>query len=123
MYLVTSCDSALMIEDLVVANGAVGCSFSQRILWGLLKCAVAIAFMHAGPWMTPGESLGVVHTLRSLMLLCGLPFAILVCFMCVSLWRTVQYEFGYRDWNAGFKVHIFDFGVTVYSVEAEQCEL
>merc|ERR1712151_1263495 len=49
----------------------------------------------------------------------GLPYTFFICFMCLALWRALQYESKDRAWKGNyFSSEITDIGVTVYTASA-----
>merc|ERR1712151_927806 len=49
----------------------------------------------------------------------GLPYTFFICFMCLALWRALQYETKDRAWKGNyFSSEITDIGVTVYTASA-----
>jgi choline-glycine betaine transporter len=77
VYFITSSDSGSLVVDTIAANGK-ECSVVQRILWSFTEGAVAIGLMIAGG----SESTGALQAVSVVM---GLPYTIVLCFMCLSL--------------------------------------
>ena len=61
------------------------CSF-QRVFWALTEGATATALLVAAG----NKGLNALKTVSIVM---GLPYTIIVCFMCVALYRLVQGNF------------------------------
>ena len=79
-YFVTISDSGSLAIDTLSANGHQDPPVLQRIFWALTEGACATALLVAG-----GED--------ALKAVCsGLPSGMLLCFMCVSLWRAMKFE-------------------------------
>ena len=90
LYFVTSSDSGSLVIDCLSANGDPEPPVIQRIFWALTEGATATALLNAG-----GEE-GLV-ALQSMSIASGVPYTILLCFMCVALWRAVKMEGGDLD--------------------------
>ena len=90
LYFVTSSDSGSLVIDCLSANGDPEPPVTQRIFWALTEGATATALLNAG-----GEE-GLV-ALQSMSIASGVPYTILLCFMCVALWRAVKMEGGDLD--------------------------
>ena len=92
LYFVTSSDSGSLVIDCLSANGDPEPPVIQRIFWALTEGATATALLNAG-----GEE-GLV-ALQSMSIASGVPYTVLLCFMCVALWRAVKMEGGDLDPN------------------------
>jgi choline-glycine betaine transporter len=113
LYFVASSDSGSMVDDMITANGLPEPCLSQRLFWALTEGAAATALLSIGKYV--GQADGGLKALRSASICVGLPYTFLICFMCVSLYRALQYEAGDRNWfEGGFKNSILDLGVTLY---------
>jgi choline-glycine betaine transporter len=112
LYFVASSDSGSMVDDMVTANGLPEPCLSQRLFWALTEGAAASALLSVGKYV--GKPDGGLKALRSASICVGLPYTFLICFMCVALYRALQYEMGDRKWKAGFKSQIIDIGITLY---------
>jgi hypothetical protein len=84
VYFITSSDSGSLVVDTIAANGK-ECSVYQRVIWSFLEGAVAIGLMQAGG----KESTGA---LQAISIVFGLPYTIVLCFMCVSLSVSCEQE-------------------------------
>eukprot|EP00427_Karlodinium_veneficum_P047445 CAMPEP_0169233064 /NCGR_PEP_ID=MMETSP1016-20121227/27417_1 /TAXON_ID=342587 /ORGANISM="Karlodinium micrum, Strain CCMP2283" /LENGTH=444 /DNA_ID=CAMNT_0009312383 /DNA_START=374 /DNA_END=1708 /DNA_ORIENTATION=+ len=113
LYFVTSSDSGSMVDDMMTANGIPEPPLLQRLYWALTEGLAATALLYAGRYI--GTTTGGLKALQTGSICVGLPYTFLVCFMCVSLWRTFQYEFKDRQWHDGFKYSLVDVGVTLYT--------
>jgi choline-glycine betaine transporter len=122
LYFIASSDSGSMVDDMVTANGIPEPPLAQRLFWSCTEGAAATALLHTGKFL--GKSDASIKTLRSLSLCVGLPYTFLICFMCVALWRAVQYEQDYVDnkestmWTSGWSSKISDIGITFYTATA-----
>ena len=90
LYFVTSSDSGSLVIDCLSANGDPEPPVIQRIFWALTEGATATALLNAGG----NEGLAA---LQSMAIASGVPYTILLCFMCVALWRAVKMEGGDLD--------------------------
>ncbi|KAJ7373012.1 hypothetical protein OS493_015482 [Desmophyllum pertusum] len=90
LYFVTSSDSGSLVIDCLSANGDPEPPVIQRIFWALTEGATATALLNAG------GTEGLV-ALQSMSIASGVPYTILLCFMCVALWRAVKMEGGDLD--------------------------
>jgi len=62
-----------------------------------------------------GSADGGLKALRAISICVGLPYTFLICFMCLALWRGLQYECGDRKWKGNyFESELTDFGFTIY---------
>ena len=92
LYFVTSSDSGSLVIDCLSANGDPKPPVLQRIFWALTEGATATALLYVGG----NEALTALQTVS---IASGVPYTILLCFMCVSLWRAVKIEAGDLDVN------------------------
>jgi len=113
LYFVASSDSGSMVDDMITANGLPEPCLSQRLFWALTEGAAATALLSVGKYV--GTADGGLKALRSASICVGLPYTFLICFMCVSLYRALQYEAGDRRWGGGFRKSVMDLGITIYS--------
>eukprot|EP00413_Alexandrium_margalefii_P010012 CAMPEP_0204529636 /NCGR_PEP_ID=MMETSP0661-20131031/10174_1 /ASSEMBLY_ACC=CAM_ASM_000606 /TAXON_ID=109239 /ORGANISM="Alexandrium margalefi, Strain AMGDE01CS-322" /LENGTH=821 /DNA_ID=CAMNT_0051535671 /DNA_START=58 /DNA_END=2523 /DNA_ORIENTATION=+ len=87
LYFVTSSDSGSLVVDLIAANGR-DAHVIQRIVWALLEGLVCISVLNAGG----GKSL---KALRSMSIIMGLPFTVILMLMVTSLWRALKLDQGH----------------------------
>lgn len=90
LYFVTSSDSGSLVIDCLSANGDPEPPVIQRVFWALTEGACATSLLYAG-----GDS--GLKALQSMSIASGVPYTILLCFMCVALWRAVKMEAGDLD--------------------------
>ena len=101
LYFVTSSDSGSLVIDCLSANGDPDPPIPQRVFWALTEGATATALIYAG-------GTDALQALQAVSIAAGLPYTILLCFMCVALWRAVQMEDGDLDPNGPqFSVSLF----------------
>jgi choline/carnitine/betaine transport len=105
LYFVTSSDSGSLVMDSLAANGNPDPPIIQRIFWALTEGACATALLKVG-----GKS--ALDTIQTVSVAAGLPYAVLVTAMCVSLWRALKEENGDvtpdRRTDRKFNVFLFD---------------
>ena len=102
LYFVTSSDSGSLVIDCLSANGDPEPPVIQRIFWALTEGACATSLLYAG------GSDGLT-ALQSMSITSGVPYTILLCLMCVSLWRAVKMEAGDLDqYGPQFTTGLFD---------------
>ena len=102
LYFVTSSDSGSLVIDCLSANGDPHPPVIQRIFWALTEGATATALLYAG-------GTNALKALQAVAIAAGLPYTVLLCFMCVALWRAVQAETGDLDPNGPrFSVDLLD---------------
>jgi choline-glycine betaine transporter len=77
VYFITSSDSGSFVVDTLAANGK-DCHWIQRVLWAFTEGAVAIGLMQAG-------GADSTKALQAISVVFGLPYTVVLCFMCVSL--------------------------------------
>ena len=92
LYFVTSSDSGSLVIDCLSANGDPKPPVLQRIFWALTEGATATALLYVGG----GKALNALQTVS---IASGVPYTILLCLMCVALWRAVKVEAGDLDPN------------------------
>ncbi len=80
MFFVTSSDSGSMVIDIITAGGNPDPPVPQRLFWAILEGVVAAALLLGG---------GLV-ALQTAAIATGLPFAMVLLFMCFSLWKGLM---------------------------------
>jgi len=108
VYFMTSSDSGSFVDDQLSAGGLEEPPVVQRVYWAFTEGALACTIMYYGGT----ESM---KALRSVSIVCGLPYTFLMCFMCSSLLRAVKWDSkekdivtstrfttGLFDWTEGF---------------------
>jgi len=103
LYFITSSDSGSYIIDMLGSNGDQDPPTLQRIFWALTEGAAATALLIAG-----GDE--ALNALQTVSIVCGLPYTIIVCLLCVALWRACKVSMGDLDPKADdFSVGYLDF--------------
>lgn len=83
VFFVTSSDSGSLVVDTITAGGKLEAPVAQRIFWASFEGLVAIALLVGGG----------LEALRAAAISTGLPFAIVLLLMCVSLMLGLRQEF------------------------------
>jgi BCCT, betaine/carnitine/choline family transporter len=78
LYGVTSCDSASLIADNLASTGRRNNHWARRMFWSITVGALGTAVLSGG-----GEN--AVRAVQAASILCGLPFAFVLCFMMQSI--------------------------------------
>lgn len=85
LYFVTSSDSGSLVIDCLSANGSHDPPMIQRVFWAVTEGACATGLLVAG-----GSD--ALTALQAVSIAAGLPYTVIVCFMCVALWKALTYE-------------------------------
>ena len=87
VFFVTSSDSGSLVIDTITAGGKVDAPVSQRVFWCSFEGIVAATLLLVG-------GSGALNALQAMAVSTGFPFAIVLLFMCVSLfmglWRVYK---------------------------------
>jgi BCCT family betaine/carnitine transporter len=81
-FFVTSSDSGSLVIDSITAGGLIDAPVSQRVLWCLLEGAIAIVLLWSGG----------LSALQAASVATGLPFALILMIMCVSIFKGLNKE-------------------------------
>ncbi len=82
-FIITSADSGALVVDGITSGGNRKTPAIQRIIWASLAGLIAAALLTGGG----------LETLQAAVTISGLPFAILLLFMCLSLYMGVKEDF------------------------------
>ena len=82
IFFVTSADSGSLVVDTITAGGKMDAPVVQRVFWCVLVGLVAIVLLLGGG----------IASLQALAISVGLPFCIVLLFMCVSLYKGMREE-------------------------------
>lgn len=85
-YFITSSDSATYVVDALITRGSKRSPTRQRVIWGVTEGAVAAVLLIAG-----GEL--ALQSLQTASITSGLPFSIILLFICFNLFRALRREF------------------------------
>ena len=103
LYFITSSDSGSYVDDVISANGMAKPPVVQKIFWCWTEGLVAIALLIVGD-KSGQNALGAV---QAVSIVAGLPFTLMLCFMCTSVWRALKIDAGDDDicqatqWSTG----------------------
>ena len=95
LYFVTSSDSGSLVIDCLSANGSHDPPVIQRVFWAVTEGACATGLLVAG-----GRD--ALTALQTVSVAAGLPYTVIVCFMCVSLWKAMASENQFDRKNTEF---------------------
>jgi len=82
-FIITSADSGALVVDSITSGGQRRTPNMQRILWASLSGIIAAALLTGGG----------LDTLQAAVTISGLPFAILLVIMCISLFIGIREDF------------------------------
>ncbi len=82
IFFVTSADSGSLVMDIITAGGKMDAPVQQRVFWCLLAGVVAAALMLGGG----------MASLQALTISVGLPFCVVLLFMCIGLVKGLLRE-------------------------------
>ena len=82
IFFITSADSGSLVMDIITAGGKLDAPVRQRVFWCVLAGLVAIALFLGGG----------MASLQALTISVGLPFALVLLLMCVSLVKGLREE-------------------------------
>jgi choline/glycine/proline betaine transport protein len=83
IFFVTSADSGSLVIDYIASGGALNPPKSQRVFWALLQGTVAAVLLLGGG----------LAALQTAAIVTGLPFMLVLLFMCVALYKTLNQDF------------------------------
>ena len=83
VFFVTSSDSGSLVIDTITAGGKVDAPVPQRVFWCIFEGAIAIVLL---------LSIGGLQSLQSMVISTGLPFAVVLLFMCYAIYRGLRSE-------------------------------
>ncbi|XP_028401314.1 uncharacterized protein LOC114524439 [Dendronephthya gigantea] len=83
LYFVTSSDSGSLVIDCLSANGSDNPPVIQRVFWAVTEGACATGLLLAG-------GTDALNALQTVSVAAGLPYTVIVCFMCVALWEAIS---------------------------------
>lgn len=85
IFFVTSADSGSMVVDNIAAGGKVNAPVPQRVFWAVMVGLIAATLLFGG-----GKS--ALSALQAGAIATGLPFTLVLVFMCVSLSKALIHE-------------------------------
>jgi len=81
-YFVTSSDSGSLVVDSIASGGQTDCHVGTRVFWAVLEGAVAATLLLGGG----------LSAMQAVSLSAGLPFALIILFLCYGTLRTLPKE-------------------------------
>jgi choline-glycine betaine transporter len=114
LYFITSSDSGSLVDSIVASNGLEEPCVLQRVYWSLTEGAAASSLLYTSNFMID-DSNASMKALQALSIAGGLPYTVLVCFMCVALWKALRFETGEEKFFHGFRSSALDIGITLYA--------
>ncbi len=85
VFFITSSDSGSLVIDSITAGGKVDSPVPQRVFWAVLQGLIAAVLLYGGG----AEAL---TALQAGAITVGLPFTVILLFMCVSLYKGLKSE-------------------------------
>lgn len=79
-FFVTSSDSGSLVVDTITAGGKLDAPVGQRIFWALAEGTVAAVLLYGGG----------MQALQTAAITTGLPFSLILAFMCYSLYKGLS---------------------------------
>ncbi|CCQ74828.1 BCCT family transporter [Magnetospira sp. QH-2] len=89
VFFITSSDSGSLVIDSITAGGKVDAPVPQRIFWAVIEGVIAGALLFGGG----ADALGA---LQAAAIAVGLPFTLVLIFMCISLYMGLSSELKLR---------------------------
>lgn len=86
IFFVTSSDSGALVIDIITAGGHLDSHFTQRIFWACMVGIIAIVLLIGGG----------LSALQTASITSGLPFSIILAFMCLSLIKALRHDYPYK---------------------------
>lgn len=90
VFFITSSDSGSFVIDIITAGGDPDPPVHQRIFWAVLEGVVAAVLL----------LIGGLKALQTASITTGLPFAIILCVMCVGLLKGLR-----EEWHISKTIH------------------
>ncbi len=85
IFFITSSDSGSLVIDSITSGGMLDAPVPQRIFWATMEGVIAGALLFGGG----GDALGA---LQAAAITVGLPFTLVLLFMCVGLYMGLSHE-------------------------------
>jgi BCCT family betaine/carnitine transporter len=85
VFFITSSDSGSLVIDSITSGGKIDAPVPQRVFWVLIEGAIAAVLLAVG-------GAAALNALQAGSVSTGLPFAIVLLFMCVSLIKGLTHE-------------------------------
>lgn len=91
LFFATSSDSGSLVVDMLTNGGDPHPIWQQRLFWALLEGVVAAVLLAAG-WAATGNATAALGPLQTAAVATGLPFSVVMVFMCWGLLRALVKE-------------------------------
>ena len=101
LYFTTSSDSGSYVDDLIASQGFLNPPPIQKVYWAVTEGALTHALVVNGG----------IDVLKGATIVSAFPFTVILCFLCVSLWRALKMETGdpdIIDARKSFNTGLFD---------------
>src|SRR5699024_1431625 len=82
-FFITSADSGTFVLGMLTTGGRLNPSMAVKVIWGIILAAIAAVLLWSGG----------LSALQMAMLIAAFPFAILMIFMCISLFKALKSEY------------------------------
>ncbi|MEX0654213.1 MAG: BCCT family transporter [Phycisphaeraceae bacterium] len=89
IFFATSSDSGSLVVDMLTNGGDPYPIWQQRLFWAVMEGAIAAVLLVAGSMAAAGNPLSALQTAS---ILSGLPFSVVLVFMCWGLLRQLRNE-------------------------------
>lgn len=91
LFFATSSDSGSLVVDMLTNGGDPHPIWQQRLFWAVLEGVVAAVLLAAG-WTAAGDAASALTPLQTAAVASGLPFSLVLVFMCWGLIRGLSQE-------------------------------
>lgn len=91
LFFATSSDSGSLVVDMLTNGGDTNPIWQQRLFWAVLEGVIAAVLLAAG-WAATGDATAALGPLQTAAVATGLPFSIVMIFMCWGLVRALSQE-------------------------------
>ncbi|MEX1082334.1 MAG: BCCT family transporter [Halofilum sp. (in: g-proteobacteria)] len=91
LFFATSSDSGSLVIDILTNGGDPHPIWQQRLFWAVLEGVVAAILLAAG-WAAAGSADAALGPLQTAAVTTGLPFSVVMVFMCWGLMRALHQE-------------------------------
>ncbi|MDX8045370.1 BCCT family transporter [Gracilibacillus sp. S3-1-1] len=81
-FFITSADSATFVLGMQTTYGSLTPPNRVKLTWGIAQSAVALVLLYSGG----------LQALQNILIIAALPFSLVICFMMVSLYRSLTKE-------------------------------
>ena len=85
VFFITSSDSGSLVIDSITAGGKVDAPVTQRVFWATVEGLIAGVLLFVG-----GKE--ALQALQAGAITTGLPFTVVLLFMCISLYKGLKSE-------------------------------